>query len=65
MPDDDRAFYRRRAEEELEYAQFATDESLVSYHYRLAGFYLELAITDLDGRASGPIAHQGIERFAG
>lgn len=42
MSEDDKAFYHRRAEEELVHAQRATDESLVSYHYRLAGFYLDL-----------------------
>jgi hypothetical protein len=42
MSEADRAYYHRRAEEELAYAQQATDEWLVSYHYRLAGFYLDL-----------------------
>ena len=42
MSEVDRAFYCRRAEEELEFAQRATDELLVSFHYRLADFYLGL-----------------------
>lgn len=42
MSEDDKTFFHRRAEEELAHAQMATDETLVSYHYRLAGFYLDL-----------------------
>ena len=42
MSEDDRAFFHRRAEEELAHAQRATDERLVTYHYRLAGYYLDL-----------------------
>ena len=56
MSEDDKAFYHRRAEEELVLAQTATDEGLVSYHYRLAGFYLDLVFgssPDYPPRADG------------
>lgn len=48
MSEDDKAFYHRRAEEELVHAQTATDERLVNYHYRLAGFYLDLVFESLE-----------------
>ena len=53
MSEGDRAFYHRRAEEELAHAQNATDERLVSYHYRLAGFYLDLAFSEQDEARTG------------
>jgi hypothetical protein len=52
MSEADRAYYHRRAEEELAHAQQATDERLVSYHYRLAGFYLDL-VFDAQGDSPG------------
>ena len=50
MSEADRTFYRRRAEEELDYAQNSLDESLVSFHYRLAGFYLDLVFREQGDR---------------
>jgi hypothetical protein len=41
MSDDDKAYYYRRAEEEIERAQSSLDEKAVSAHYHLAGFYLD------------------------
>ena len=41
MSEDDRAYYYRRAEEEIARAQAATDERGVSAHYHLAGYYLD------------------------
>ena len=41
MSDDDRSYYRRRAEEEIARAQASTNERAVSAHYHLAGFYLD------------------------
>ena len=38
----DRAYYQRRAEEELELAQKAQDERAVRSHYQLAAHYLDL-----------------------
>ena len=38
----DRAYYQRRAEEELELAQKAQDERAVRSHYQLAAYYLDL-----------------------
>ena len=52
MSEADRAFYHRRAEEELEYAQRSSDEWLVSYHYRLAGFYLDLVFGGQDSNVA-------------
>ena len=51
MSEADRAFYHRRAEEELGYAQNSLDELLVSYHYRLAGFYLDLVFARQDSHS--------------
>jgi hypothetical protein len=38
----DRAYYQKRAEEELELAQKAQDERAVRSHYELAAYYLDL-----------------------
>ena len=38
----DKAYYQRRAEEELELAQKAQDERAVRSHYQLAAYYLDL-----------------------
>lgn len=56
MSEGDRAYYHRRAEEELEHAQSATDEVLVSFHYRLAGFYLDLAFNGQSDRSGDATA---------
>ena len=42
MSEDDRAYYHRRAAEELACAQAASDERTVSFHYRLASLFLDL-----------------------
>lgn len=41
MEEDDRAYFSRRAEEEISRAQASGHEAAVSAHYRLAGFYLD------------------------
>jgi hypothetical protein len=41
MSDDDRDYFRRRAEEEIARAQASDDARLVSFHYHLAGLYLD------------------------
>jgi hypothetical protein len=41
MPEDDRDYYYRRAEEELARAQASTVPPVVSAHYHLAGLYLD------------------------
>ena len=42
MSEDEKAYFHRRAEEEIAHAQASTDERLVSFHYQLAGLYLDL-----------------------
>lgn len=41
MSEDDRSYFYRRAEEELSRAQTSQDESVVRFHYILAGLYLD------------------------
>jgi hypothetical protein len=41
VPEDERNYFYRRAEEEIARAQAADDERLVSFHYHLAGLYLD------------------------
>ena len=41
ISEDDKAYYHRRAEEEIARAQASTEAKVVSFHYRLAGFYLD------------------------
>lgn len=41
MSEDDEAYYHRRAEEEIARAQASTEAKVVSFHYHLAGFYLD------------------------
>ncbi len=41
MREDDRSYFHRRAEEEIARAQASDDERLVSFHYNLAGLYLD------------------------
>ena len=48
MSDDDREYYCRRAEEEITRAQSAEDARLVSFHYHLAGLYLDKVYGDAD-----------------
>ncbi|MDF0488431.1 hypothetical protein PX554_09835 [Sphingomonas sp. H39-1-10] len=38
----DRAYFHRRAEQELSQAQRAADPAAVRAHYHLAGYYLDL-----------------------
>lgn len=42
MSEDDKAYFYRRAEEEIARAQSSADGKIVSFHYHLAGFYLDL-----------------------
>jgi hypothetical protein len=49
VPDDDLAYFERRAEQELQLAQQASDPQVVDAHYRLAELYLERLST---GRAA-------------
>lgn len=42
MNEDEKSYFHRRAEEEIAHAQASTDERLVSFHYQLAGLYLDL-----------------------
>lgn len=46
MPDDDLAYFERRAEQELQLAQQAVDPQVVAAHYRLAELYLERLSTE-------------------
>lgn len=41
MSDDDKAYFYRRAEEEIGLAQRSDAEGSVSFHYRLAALYLD------------------------
>jgi hypothetical protein len=41
MSDEDRAYFYRRAEEEIEHARASATERLVHFHYVLAGLYLD------------------------
>ena len=41
MQDEDREYYRRRAEEEISRAQQSDDERSVRAHFLLAGYYLD------------------------
>jgi hypothetical protein len=45
VPDDDLAYFERRAEQELQLAQQAVDPQVVAAHYRLAELYLERVST--------------------
>ncbi|HJQ16913.1 MAG TPA: hypothetical protein VJ859_07920 [Allosphingosinicella sp.] len=46
MSEDEKAYFHRRAEEEIAHAQASTDERLVSFHYQLADLYLDLVFGD-------------------
>jgi hypothetical protein len=52
MRQDDKTYFRRRAEEEIARAQSSRDERLVSFHYHLAGLYLDL-VHGQESRAPG------------
>jgi hypothetical protein len=53
--DDDRRYFYRRAEEEIERAQAAQQERLTSFHYRLADLYLDRVFgPDGDPRQAHP-----------
>ena len=41
MSEDDRSYFYRRAEEEIERARASVNERLVHFHYLLAGLYLD------------------------
>lgn len=41
LSEDDKAYYHRRAEEEIARAQASNEAKVVSFHYHLAGFYLD------------------------
>lgn len=62
MKGEDEAYFRRRAEQELEFAQRAVDRAVVCAHYRLAEAYLD-KITPLPaahpetGASSRPMFH--------
>lgn len=43
MSDDERSYFHRRAEDEIEAAQAARHPEAVRAHYLLAGYYLDLA----------------------
>lgn len=43
MSDEERAYFRQRAEEEIEAAQRAGHPDAARAHYLLAGYYLDLA----------------------
>jgi hypothetical protein len=43
VSDDERSYFRRRAEIEIEAAQAARHPEAVRAHYLLAGYYLDLA----------------------
>lgn len=46
VPDDNLAYFERRAEQELRLAQQAVDPQVVAAHYRLAELYLERLSTE-------------------
>lgn len=56
VPDDDLAYFERRAEQELQLAQQAVDPQVVAAHYRLAELYLERLST---GRAAELVSAGG------
>ena len=43
MTDEERSYFRERAEAEIEAAQTARHPDAAKAHYRLAGYYLDLA----------------------
>lgn len=43
MTDQERSYFRDRAEAEIEAAQSASHPDAAKAHYRLAGYYLDLA----------------------
>lgn len=51
LSDDDRAYYHRRAEEEIARAQASTEAKVVSFHYHLAGFYLDRVFGEANSSA--------------
>lgn len=50
----DRLYFERRAEEELDCAQQATDPGAVKAHYELLGFYLNRLYPSHGGSAHEP-----------
>ena len=53
MSDEDKAYYHRRAEEEIERAQASADARAVSFHYHLAGLYLDRVFAPCDPLSAG------------
>ena len=47
MSDDERAYFRQRAEAEIAAARAAGHPDAARAHYRLAGYYLDLAFNPL------------------
>jgi hypothetical protein len=52
--DDDKEYYYRRAESELEMAQRTEVPEAVKAHYTLAGYYLDKVYNDEAGAAPAP-----------
>jgi len=48
VSEDERNYFYRRAEEEIARAQASEDERLVSFHYHLAGLYLDRVYGRID-----------------
>jgi hypothetical protein len=53
VSDDERSYFHRRAEDEIEAAQAARHPEAVRAHYILAGFYLDLAFNPA---VAGPLS---------
>ncbi len=60
VKDEDRAYFERRAEEEIERARESADPRSVAIHYALSELYLE-RIGAAAGRADGEVAPQNDE----
>ncbi len=52
LSEDDKAYYHRRAEEEIARAQASTEAKVVSFHYHLAGFYLDRVFGEAESSLS-------------
>jgi hypothetical protein len=57
MSEDDKAYYHRRAEEEIARAQASTEAKVVSFHYHLAGFYLDRVFGEAEPSALSAATH--------
>ena len=56
MSEDERAYFRQRAEAEIEAAQAAGHPDAARAHYRLAGYYLDLAHNPVAASGRGTAA---------